>query len=214
MGWYDHYNPAVWDDNLEHLLAPSRQVKRVFHHPSLDWSELPSFFKKLKTIETIASKALQLLILTASRTHEVRHCKRDQINWRDKVWIIPAELMKARRTHRVPLCQSTVTLLESTLMGHNADYAFPRPGGMHPLSNMAMLTLLKREFPRKSITVHGFRSTFRQWAANNCGYNHDTIEFSLAHKLPDRTKGAYLRSDLLDKRRILMEDWEKFVLTN
>ena len=214
MGWYDHYNPAVWDDNLEHLLAPSRQVKRVFHHPSLDWSELPGFFKKLQTVETIASKALQFLILTACRTHEIRHCERDQINWTDKVWIIPAELMKARRTHRVPLCQSTVTLLESTLMGHNADYVFPRPGGMHPLSNMAMLTLLKREFPRKSITVHGFRSTFREWAASNCGYDHDTIEFSLAHKLPDRTKEAYLRSDLLDKRRMLMKDWEKFVLTN
>ena len=99
-------------------------------------------------------------------------------------------------------------------MGHNADYAFPRPGGMHPLSNMAMLTLLKREFPRKNITVHGFRSTFREWAASNCSYDHDTIEFSLAHTLPDRTKEAYLRSDLLDKRRILMKDWEKFVLTN
>ena len=211
MGWYDHYNPAVWEDNLEHLLAPTRQVKRVLHYPSLEWAELPQFYRKLCLIETMASRALQFLILSACRTHEVLHCERDHIQWNDKLWVIPSELMKARRTHRVPLSDPAFLILQSTLMGHNNDFAFTRPGGTLPLSNMAMLKLLKTEFPRKTITVHGFRSTFREWAAQNGSYDHDAIEFSLAHKLPDRTKAAYLRSDLLDKRRRLMNDWGNYV---
>ena len=96
-------------------------------------------------------------------------------------------------------------------MGHNSDYAFTPPGASHPLSDMAMLKLIKTEFPRKKITVHGFRSTFREWAAHQGCYDHDAIEFSLAHKLPDPTKAAYLRSDLLDKRRSLMDDWGGYV---
>ena len=211
MGWYDHPNPAVWEDNLEHLLAPTRLVKRVFHHPSLQWIELPYFYKKLIAIDTTASKALQLLILTACRTHEIRHCERDHINWQDKLWVIPSDLMKANRTHRVPLSDPAFDLLKEVLMGHNSDYAFTPPGGSHPLSDMAMLKLIKTEFPRKKITVHGFRSTFREWAAHQGCYDHDAIEFSLAHKLPDPTKAAYLRSDLLDKRRSLMDDWGRYV---
>jgi integrase len=156
----------------------------------------------LRNQEGTAAKALEFTILTVARTNEVIGARLGEFNFGEKIWTVPRERMKAKRQHRIPLSREALRVLEST-----------RPEGerVFELSNMAMLELLKR-MGRNDLTVHGFRSTFRDWAAERTNYPREVVEAALAHVLSDKTEAAYRRGDLFEKRRRLMSEWGEVLL--
>lgn len=210
LKWYNNDNPALWDDNLEHLLVASSKVRRVNHFPALEWKALPKFYNELLSIETISSVTLQFLILTAARTNEVLGCVRKEIHIDKQIWSIPGKRMKARYDHQIPLSNQATSLIELAMRKHNQQLIFQNPQTGGPLSNNAMRSLLIKRFPEHRITTHGFRSTFRDWAADQGKYDFTTAEKALAHRFRNATTGAYLRSDLIDNRRDLMQDWSDY----
>lgn len=205
-------NPARFKGNLEFSLPTQKMVESVVHHPALTWQALPKFYKKLTQQEGVAAKALQFTILTAARTNEVRFATADEfdLNGIIPTWHIPADRMKARRDHRVPLTRLAADLVRERTT--ESTYIFSPHVGK-ALSENGMLSLLKR-MNTEGITVHGFRSTFRDWCAENTEFSREAIETSLAHQNPNRVEAAYLRSDLFDKRYALMCEWSKFVTSN
>ncbi len=199
-------NPAVWRGQLEFLLPKPERLKRVVHHPALPYKDLPAFIQELQTRNCIAALALEFCILTAARTGEVIFSKWEEIN--GEVWTIPGERMKVGKTHQVPLSSRCMEILRQAkqLVPHS-PYLFSR--GQNPLSNMAMLELLRR-MGRDDITVHGFRSSFRDWAAEETNHPSEVAEMALAHTVENKVIGAYKRGNLLDKRRRLAEDWSDY----
>ena len=210
LKWYDNDNPAIWDDNLEHLLQSPSTVRRVTNFAALEWKLLPHFFADLSKIETTTSLTLQFLILTASRTSEVLGCLRKEIHIDKQLWCIPGKRMKARYDHTVALSNEATRLIETQMRKHNRQLIFENPQVGGPLSNNAMRSLLIKRFPEHRITTHGFRSTFRDWAAEQGKYDFVAAEKALAHSFKNSTTGAYLRSSLIDQRRPLMQDWSNF----
>ena len=206
-GLYTGDNPAEWRNNLSPLLSQKRKPK---HHPALDYRDLPQFFAELANIETIGSLALQFTILTAARTSEVIFARPDEIDLKRGIWRIPASRMKAREIHRVPLAPQAVALLEALLLGHNQPFIFPGRDAEQPLSNGTMHQLLRRQFPNLTATVHGFRSTFRTWAAEIGDYHQHLAEVALAHRLDQRVEGAYNHSDYFTKRKAMMMDYANY----
>ncbi len=199
-------NPARWRDNLDQLLPKLSEVRKVTHHPALRYAELPAFMQKLRQVEGPAARALEFTILTAARTEEVILARPEEIARPDKLWTAPPEHMKLKREHLVPLCDWTMDLLG----GASESYLFPSPS--HPdkhLSNMAMLMVLDR-MGYGHVTVHGFRSTFKDWARDRSRFENYVSEAALAHASGDKIEAAYARSAVLDKRRKLMEAWAKF----
>lgn len=182
--------------------------KRVRHHPALPFAELPAFMVALRERDTISARALEFTILTAARTSEVIGAKWSEMDLDAKVWTIPAERMKAGKEHQVPLSKRAIALLES-LPRERGGYVFPGSKAKAPLSNMAMLELLRR-MDGKGVTVHGFRSTFRDWAGDRTNFPRDVIEHALAHRIKDKAEAAYRRSAALEKRRQLMEAWARY----
>jgi len=204
-------NPALWDDHLSHYF-PGHNARRVIkHHRSLDYRQAPAFYRELRKIETMASSALQFALLTAARTTETIGTQRQEIDLIKGLWHVPAERMKARRPHTVPLSIQACNLLKRVMRSHNADCVFPGQKPGRYLSNMAMLTLTKKRLGSYDTTVHGLRSTFRTWAGEETNYNPGVIEFALAHQLNRKVEGAYLRVSLVEPRRGLMQDWADFV---
>ena len=199
-------NPARWRDNLDQLLPKLSEVRKVRHHPALPYAELPAFMQTLRQVEGPAARALEFTILTAARTEEVILARPREIARRDKLWTSPPEHMKLKREHLVPLCDWAIDLLG----GASESYLFPSPS--HPdkhLSNMAMLMVLDR-MGYGHVTVHGFRSTFKDWARDRTRFENYVSEAALAHASGDKIEAAYARSAVLDKRRKLMEAWAKF----
>jgi integrase len=201
-------NPARWAGNLKELLPAVSRKRRIQHHAALPYVEIGSFFAKLSHQQGAATKALQFLILTASRTSEVTGATWDEVDLQAEQWIIPASRMKAGREHRVPLSPAALTVLQN--LNHRDGTVFRSPQG-RPLSNMAMLALLKR-MGRPDLTTHGFRSSFRDWAGEGTHHAREVIEHALAHGLKDQTEAAYARGTLMAKRRALMCDWGAFCL--
>lgn len=198
-------NPATWKGNLALSLAKSDKVANVQHYKSLPVTDLPEFIQKLLEKEAIGARALHFTILTAARSGETRGATWDEIDLDNGVWTIPGERMKAGRDHRVPLCQSAVDLLKS--LPRESSYIFPNRKGK-PLSDMTMGQIPRRMgYP---VTVHGFRATFRTWTQEHTSYPDEVCELALAHVNSDATRAAYARSELIDKRRKLMNDWEHF----
>ena len=210
LKWYDNDNPALWDDNLEHLLQSPSAVRRVTNFAALEWKLLPHFFADLSKIETTTSLTLQFLILTASRTSEVLGCLRKEIHIDKQLWCIPGKRMKARYDHTVALSHEATRLIETQMRKHNRQLIFENPQVGGPLSDNAMRSLLIKRFPEHRITTHGFRSTYRDWAAEQGKYDFVAIEKTLAHSFKNSTTGSYLRSSLIDQRRALMQDWSHF----
>jgi integrase len=201
-------NPARWRGHLDKLLPRPSQVARVKHHPALPYTEVGAFMQQLRGDSRIASRALELTILTAARTNEVIQARWSEFDLDLKTWIVPAERMKSKREHRVPLSDAAVKALDA-VQGRSKRYVFPgHKRGSH-LSNMAMMQVLKR-LERTGITVHGFRSTFRDWCAESTNYSADVAEMALAHTLRDKTEAAYRRGDLFEKRARLMADWARY----
>ena len=202
-------NPAQWRGHLDKALPPHSKIKKVEHHKSLPYAELGSFMGALKTQEGIAARALEFTILTAARTGEAIGATWDEFNLAAKLWTVPKERMKAGRPHRVPLPTAALDALEAMQTVREGEYVFPGFKAAKPLSNMAMLKLLER-MGRRDLTVHGFRSTFRDWAAEQTSFPREVAEAALAHTNKDKTEAAYLRSDFLEPRRQLMEAWAAF----
>ena len=201
-------NPARWRGHLDKLLPRPSQVSRVKHHPALPYTEVGAFMQQLRGNPGIASRALELTILTAARTNEVIQARWSEFDLDLKTWIVPAERMKSKREHRVPLSDAAVSALK-TVKGRSKRYVFPGLKHGSHLSNAAMMQVLKR-LERAGITVHGFRSTFRDWCAESTNYPADVAEMSLAHTLRDKTEAAYRRGDLFEKRARLMADWARY----
>ena len=179
------------------------------HHKAMDWRDVPAFYADLKTRDAMAAKALMFTCLTGSRTGEVLGMKWDELDFEARLWTCPEERMKGGVVHRVPLTDEMLAIIEP-LKAMKSDYVFEGQKRHNPLSNMAMLMLLRR-MQVDGVTVHGFRSTFRDWASEVANAPREVAEMSLAHKVGSDVERAYARSDLLDKRRVLMERWSQFV---
>jgi integrase len=203
-------NPARWRGHLDKLLPARGKVRKVAHHPALPYDDIGEFVTALRQQEGIAARALEFLILTAARTGEVIGARWGEFDLAEKVWAVPADRMKAGKEHRVPLSFAALAVVERMKAARVDDHAFVFPGGKRekPLSNMAMLKLLKR-MGRSDLTAHGFRSTFRDWAAERTNYPREVAEMALAHTVGDKVEAAYRRGDLFAKRRRLMEEWAK-----
>jgi integrase len=190
----------------------SKQTNKVKHHAALHYTEIGSFMVDLRNEKGIAAPALEFLILTAGRTGEVISARWREIDWARRLWNVPAERMKNKREHRVPLSVPALKVLER-LPSRDQEFIFPGLKADRPLSNMALLVLLGR-MKRSDVTVHGFRSTFRDWAAEWTSFPREVAEAALAHVLGDKTEAAYQRGDMLEKRRRLMESWGEFCAKN
>ena len=202
-------NPARWRGHLDNVLPAHGQVVRVEHHPALPYGAVPAFVADLRLREGIAARALELTILTAARTGEVIGAKWDEVDLDNAVWTVPVDRMKGGKQHRVPLSDRAVELLKALPREDDNEHIFIGPSKGAGLSNMAMAAVLKR-MGRDGITVHGFRSTFRDWAAETTGYDNHIVEMALAHVIGNAVEKAYRRGDLFAKRRRLMDDWAHY----
>jgi integrase len=203
-------NPARWRGHLENLLPSKGKVQKVKHHAALPFDSLPGFMAALRQQQGIAAHALEFAILTAARTGEVIGATWAEINLVEKMWIVPGERMKAGREHRVPLSARAVLVLQDmAALRENrepTEFVFPGAKRSKPLSNMAMLALLRR-MGHRDLTAHGFRSTFRDWGAERTNFPSEVAEMALAHAVGDKVEAAYRRGDLFEKRRALMDQW-------
>lgn len=205
-------NPAAWRGHLEALLPAISKRQRVKHHSAMAWADLPDFMAELRQRSSISASALMFTILTACRTGEVLGAQWAEIDLERALWIIPKERMKAKIAHRVPLPTEAVTLLRSLPHIDGEALVFPGAREGRPLSTMAMLELLRGMRP--GLTVHGFRSSFRDWAGEATAYPREVIEHALAHQLADATEAAYRRGDALERRRELMQGWADYCSKN
>ena len=208
---YEGENPAAWQDHLSHYFAMQTNKHLIKHHRALHYADAPSFFKDLRQIETLTSQALQFTLLTAARTSETIGATSDEFDLEKQLWRVPADRMKAKKPHAVPLSMQASTLIKTVMRSHNAPLIFHGRNPEKPLSNMAMLNLVKKQLKFYDTTVHGLRSTFRTWAGEKTNYSPGVIEFALAHQLDEKIEGAYLRSELVEPRRPLMQDWADFL---
>jgi integrase len=203
-------NPAMLKGVLEHLLPKQPAVhKRVKHHRAMPYAEIPGLLAQLRTMRGIAPVALEFTILEAAWTGEVIAAQWGEINFDDAVWTVPAERMKAGKAHRVPLAPRPLEILQSLYEKRISSFIFPGWKRGEHLSNMAMLTLLQQRLSLP-VTTHGFRSSFRQWCAEQTNFAREIAEAALAHTNSDETEAAYQRSDLLERRRRLMEAWASY----
>ncbi|WP_037911491.1 tyrosine-type recombinase/integrase [Sulfitobacter mediterraneus] len=205
-GFRSGENPVTSIKDAQVLPKVKTKVK---HHKAMAWQDVPEFFADLKTRNAMAAKALMFTCLTGSRTGEVLGLQWDEIDFDECVWICPAHRMKTDVEHRVPLTDEMLMIIEP-LKAMKSDYVFEGQKRHKPLSNMAMLMLLRR-MNVEGVTVHGFRSTFRDWASEVANAPREMAEMSLAHQVGSDVERAYARSDLLDKRRDLMELWSEYV---
>jgi integrase len=205
-------NPARWRGHLDSLLPARAKVRRVKHHAALPYAELGTFMAELRQQSGLTARAMELLILTATRTTECIAARWSEIDLDNKIWTIPAERIKAGREHRIPLSSVAVTFVRQLAETKVNVFVFPgRPG--KPLSHGALWTLLKG-MNRSDLTVHGFRSTFRDWAAERTNFPREVAEMALSHAIADTVEAAYRRGDLLEKRRRLMEAWASYATAN
>lgn len=206
-GWRSGDNPARWKGTLDHLLPARGKVRRVKHHPAMPYAQVPAFLVKLAAQEGSAALALRFAILTAARTGEVIGARWAEMDLEAATWTIPGERMKAGRDHRVTLNEAAAALLsELPRVGEHVFVGLQRG---EPLSNMALLMLLRR-MEVEGVTVHGFRSSFRDWAAEQTNFPREVIEAALAHAPTDKVEAAYLRTDHFEKRRLLLAAWGRY----
>ncbi|MFQ6239684.1 tyrosine-type recombinase/integrase [Sinorhizobium meliloti] len=212
-GWRGGMNPALWNGHLKHLL-PARQKLQRGHHPAMPYKELPAFMEELRSREAVAALALEFLILTAARSGEVYGAVWDEFDLDTGHWTVPANRMKAGREHVVPLSETALGIVKRLYEVRTGPYVFPgqqknlspEQRTNRPLSTSSMEMLLRR-MGKDEYTVHGFRSSFRDWAGDLTDYPRDLVETALAHRVGDATERAYRRSSALAKRHRLMEDF-------
>jgi integrase len=198
-------NPAAWRGHLSHLLPKRGKLTRG-HHAAMAYDGVPAFVARLREREALAAMALEFTILTAARSGEALGALWCEIDLAAKVWTVPAERMKAAREHRIPLSDRAFAILERLAKAKTVDFVFPSSRAGKPLSGMAMEMLLRR-MDQDNVTVHGFRSAFRDWAGNETSFPREIAEAALAHVIGDKAEQAYRRGDALEKRRALMAAW-------
>ncbi len=224
-GWRTGDNPARWKGHLAGALPPPRKVKPVEHHPALPWERIGEFMAALAERDGMAPLALRFAILTAARSGEVRGARWSEVDVRDKVWIVPGARMKSGVVHRVPLSAAAMAVLARVreLAKTDADFVFPATRKNTALSDMALSEVIRRMNGRgepgatphwsdaegRAIVPHGFRASFRMWAGETRPEGREAAEMALAHSVKDRVEAAYMRSDLLAKRRTLMDAWAR-----
>ncbi len=202
-------NPAVWKANLKHLLPTRPNNWRDNHHAALPYVELPAFMASLRWQDGTGAAALEFTILTATRSGEVRGATWSEIDIDAAVWIVPAERMKGKREHRIPLIGRALEIVRRMSEIRQSDYVFPGRTGKAAMNDMTLMAVLRR-MGRGEFTVHGFRSSFRDWCGDETRFTRDIIEAALAHVLEDKTEAAYRRGDALVKRRELMAAWDAY----
>lgn len=202
-------NPAAWHSHLEELL-PKRAKDAVKHHPAMAYQDLPEFWQRLLTFNTTSALALRLLILTATRSSEVRLATWDEFDLEKKVWTIPQKRMKAKKEHRIPLADPAVNLIGAMEARSISDYVFPGARENRPMSDMTLSKFLHAH--AGECVPHGFRSTFRDWVGEETEFAREVAEAALAHTIGDETERAYRRGDALERRRQLMSAWADYVV--
>jgi len=212
-GWYNNDNPASWKEHLSLVLPDPYKIRKVKHHASLPYSQINVFYKQLSEFDLFSAYALRMVILTVARTSEVIKSKFEEFDLEKKIWTLPYYNMKARREHKIPLSNEALSIIRFLRRKHNHEHVFTNLVTDKHISDGAMLYILKSRFRDLRITTHGFRSTFRDWAEETGLYQHNAIEFCLAHELPNKVEKAYLRSDLIEQRKIIMNDWGKYVMS-
>lgn len=210
-GYRSGDNPAKWQGELEHRLPSLKRVQTIKHHPTIAYAEAPAVYQALTQRTTTSARALQFVMLTAARVGEALGATWDELDLdaATPVWTVPAERMKMRQPHRVPLSPEAVALLRA-LPGKRVGLVFPGSKRGRKLSDMTLRKLF-RTITGKPVTTHGLRSTFRDWSAEQTDYARDVAEAALAHSLGTKVETAYLRTDLLDQRVGLMTDWADFL---
>ncbi len=207
-GYRQGDNPARWRGHLDKVLPARGKVRAVKHHPALPYDEIGTFLDSLRAQDGIAARALEFLILTAARTNEVTGARWREFDLAEKVWTVPASRIKAKREHRVPLSPRAQAIVSALKHDDQEDQGFVFEGARSgkPLSNVSLLAVLKR-MKRTDITAHGFRSTFRDWAAERTSFPREVAEMALAHAIGNKVEAAYRRGDLFNKRRRMMDAW-------
>ena len=215
QGWRQGANPARWRGHLDKLFPRRSKVAPVEHHAALPWQDIPPFVALLRKREGVAARALELAILCASRSGEVLGARWSEVDLEAGLWTVPAARMKAGKEHRIPLTPPALAVLRSVLPlkdaaeGEDDPLVFPGQRQGRPLSVMSMAMLLRR-MDRDDLTVHGFRSSFRDWAGETTHHPREVIEHALAHLLKNKAEAAYARGSLFAKRQALMQDWADF----
>lgn len=210
-GYRDGENPARWRGHLDKLLAKPSKVARVEHHAALPYAEIGDFMVKLRAAGGLGARALEFAILTAARSGEVRGATWAEIDLQAGTWTVPAARMKAGKEHKVPLSDAARELLEALPRVEGVELIFVG-GKNRPLSDMSLTAVLRRM--GLGVTAHGFRSTFRDWAAETTAYPSEVVEMALAHTIGNKAEAAYRRGDLFEKRGRLMEDWSRYCGTS
>jgi integrase len=210
-GFRDGENPARWRGHLDHLLSRRSKLARG-HHAAMPYEDVAGFIGRLRKREATAALALELCILTAARSGEILGMQWSEINLDEGIWTVPANRMKAGREHRVPLSPRAVAIVRQLEELKAGEFVFPGQARNKPLSNMAMEMMLRR-MNIQDATVHGFRSSFRDWAGNVSNFPREVVETALAHVIGDKAEQAYRRGDALDKRRKLMDQWATYCST-
>lgn len=211
-GYRQGENPATWRGHLDQLLPARSQVAPVEHHAALSYTELPAFMTKLRAKEGVSARALEFTILTVARTGDTIGAKWKEVDKAEKLWTVPAARVKGKkgarkRDHVVPLSNQTLSILKKAA----ADETYLFPSGKAGLSNAAMSELLKgMGYAPDVATVHGFRSTFKDWCSEQTSYPNELSEMAMAHTVSDKVEAAYRRGDMREKRRKLMADWAAF----
>jgi integrase len=208
-GLRDGDNPARWRGHLQALLPARGKVRATKHHAALPYGEIGAFLTGLRQRDGIAARALEFTILTAARTGEAIGARWSEVDMQSKTWTVPADRMKGKREHRLPLAEAAAALIDSLPRERDGDCIFLGARAGQPLSNMAMTTVLRR-MGRGDVTVHGFRSSFRDWAAERTNFPSEVVEMALAHAVSSKVEAAYRRGDLFEKRRRLMDEWAAY----
>lgn len=208
-GAFSGENPARWRGHLANLLPKPSKVAKVEHHAAMAFDDLPAFMSELGAATGLTSRALEFTILTAARTTEALGAQWSEFDLHKKIWTVPAVRMKAGKEHRVPLSARAVEIIRELETLKRNEFVFPGEKPGRHLSNMSMLMLLRRMM-HGELTVHGFRSTFRDWAAETTSFPNFIVEMALAHAIESKVEGAYRRGDLLEKRRALMVAWGQY----
>ena len=208
-------NPARWKGHLDNILPKPNNVSEVKHHAALPWKQAPDFFAKLLTYESTSAIALQVTIMTALRTTENIQGEYTEFNLDDAIWAVPKERMKKKRPHKVPLPSQSIPIIKKQLSRMIKDNNFIFPGLIKgkPIGNMAMLKFLKEDMGHSDLTVHGFRSTFKDWAVENNEGFEELSEACLAHALKNKVQAAYQRGELLERRKKLMQAWADYLFS-
>ena len=209
-GYRSGENPARWKGHLNQLLPMLSKKHRVTHHKAMPFPEVGAFVSKLRDLSVVSARCLEFTVLTAARTNEAIKAKPEEFDLTNATWTIPASRMKAKREHRVPLSPRVIEIVREMLKLEQ-DYLFPSTRKGKALSNMTMLNLLDRM--NVKVTVHGFRSSFRDWAAERTAFSHEVCELALAHTISNAAEAAYRRGDLFEKRGKLMNTWAEYINT-